>query len=57
MATIYARVTGRNPSDERSGIDGEKWELLALLAITLLATGVRALRVSRIDAARTLRDE
>jgi predicted permease len=28
MATIYARVTGPNPSDQRTGIDGEKWELL-----------------------------
>jgi hypothetical protein len=28
MGTIYARVTGPNPSDERTGIDGEKWELL-----------------------------
>jgi hypothetical protein len=28
MATIYNRVTGPNPYDERTGIDGEKWELL-----------------------------
>jgi hypothetical protein len=28
MGTIYQRVTGANPSDERTGIDGEKWELL-----------------------------
>ncbi|HXX99313.1 MAG TPA: ADOP family duplicated permease [Candidatus Limnocylindrales bacterium] len=28
MATIYARVTGPNNSDGRTGIDGEKWELL-----------------------------
>jgi macrolide transport system ATP-binding/permease protein len=28
MGTIYARVTGPNSSDERTGIDGEKWELL-----------------------------
>ncbi|HEY2461988.1 MAG TPA: ABC transporter permease [Candidatus Acidoferrum sp.] len=28
MGTIYARVTGANPSDSRSGVDGEKWELL-----------------------------
>jgi macrolide transport system ATP-binding/permease protein len=28
MGTIYARTTGTRPSDERSGIDGEKWELL-----------------------------
>jgi predicted permease len=28
MGTIYARVTGSNPSDERAGIDGERWELL-----------------------------
>jgi len=28
MGTIYARVTGPDASDSRSGIDGEKWELL-----------------------------
>jgi macrolide transport system ATP-binding/permease protein len=28
MGTIYSRVTGANPSDGRTGIDGEKWELL-----------------------------
>jgi macrolide transport system ATP-binding/permease protein len=28
MGTIYARVTGSSPSDELTGIDGEKWELL-----------------------------
>lgn len=28
MGTVYARVTGLRPSDERTGIDGEKWELL-----------------------------
>jgi macrolide transport system ATP-binding/permease protein len=28
MGTIYARTTGSQPSDERSGIDGDKWELL-----------------------------
>jgi macrolide transport system ATP-binding/permease protein len=28
MATIYARITGPGASDERTGIDGEKWELL-----------------------------
>jgi macrolide transport system ATP-binding/permease protein len=28
MGTIYSRVTGANASDERTGIDGEKWELL-----------------------------
>jgi macrolide transport system ATP-binding/permease protein len=28
IGTIYARVTGTGNSDERSGIDGEKWELL-----------------------------
>jgi hypothetical protein len=28
MGTIYARVTGPNASYERTGIDGEKWELL-----------------------------
>jgi macrolide transport system ATP-binding/permease protein len=28
MATIYARVTGTGNDDERTGIDGEKWELL-----------------------------
>jgi macrolide transport system ATP-binding/permease protein len=28
MGTIYARVTGPSASDKRTGIDGEKWELL-----------------------------
>lgn len=28
MATVYTRVTGPGASDERTGIDGEKWELL-----------------------------
>jgi predicted permease len=28
MGAIYARVTGPNSSDGRTGIDGEKWELL-----------------------------
>ena len=28
MGAIYARVTGSFSSDERAGIDGEKWELL-----------------------------
>ncbi len=28
MGTIYERVTGANPYDELTGIDGEKWELL-----------------------------
>jgi len=28
MGTIYTRVTGTAPSDDRTGIDGEKWELL-----------------------------
>jgi macrolide transport system ATP-binding/permease protein len=28
MGTIYAQETGSHSSDERTGIDGEKWELL-----------------------------
>lgn len=28
MGTIFARVTGANPSDQLAGIDGERWELL-----------------------------
>jgi len=28
IGAIYARVTGANPSDQLTGIDGEKWELL-----------------------------
>jgi macrolide transport system ATP-binding/permease protein len=28
MATIYTRVTGSQPSDERHGLNGEQWELL-----------------------------
>src|SRR5258707_5516702 len=28
MGTIFSRVTGSNPSDERHGLNGEQWELL-----------------------------
>ena len=28
VGTIFARVTGANPSDDLAGIDGERWELL-----------------------------
>lgn len=28
MGTIYSRVTGANPGDDRTGIDGLRWELL-----------------------------
>jgi macrolide transport system ATP-binding/permease protein len=28
MGTIYTRVTGSEPSDERHGLNGEQWELL-----------------------------
>ncbi len=28
MGTIFTRVTGSNPSDERHGLNGEQWELL-----------------------------
>jgi macrolide transport system ATP-binding/permease protein len=28
MGTIYTRVTGSHPSDERHGLNGEQWELL-----------------------------
>ena len=28
MGTIYTRVTGSDPSDERHGLNGEQWELL-----------------------------
>jgi len=28
MGTVYARITGPGASDERTGMDGEKWELL-----------------------------
>jgi macrolide transport system ATP-binding/permease protein len=28
MGTIYTRVTGPHPSDERHGLNGEQWELL-----------------------------
>jgi macrolide transport system ATP-binding/permease protein len=37
MGTIYARVTGRGTSDERTGIDGEKWELLRDNVPTLIS--------------------
>jgi len=28
MGTIYTRITGSHPSDERHGLNGEQWELL-----------------------------
>ena len=28
MGTIYARVTGPKPSDQRRALDGERWEVL-----------------------------
>src|ERR1051325_5021526 len=28
MATIYARISGEGSSDDRTGVDGEKWETL-----------------------------
>jgi hypothetical protein len=37
MGTVYARVTGRGTSDERTGIDGEKWELLRDNVPTLIS--------------------
>lgn len=37
IGTIYARQTGSEPSDERSGIDGEKWELLRDNAPSLIS--------------------
>ncbi|HTU32433.1 MAG TPA: ABC transporter permease [Candidatus Acidoferrum sp.] len=41
MGTIYARVTGTHPSDEQTGIDGERWELLRdnVPALISAATG------------------
>ncbi|HYL83172.1 MAG TPA: ABC transporter permease [Candidatus Angelobacter sp.] len=37
MGTIYARVTGPHGSDGRTGIDGEKWELLRDNVPTLIS--------------------
>jgi predicted permease len=55
MGTIYARVTGPGASDERTGIDGEKWELLrdnvpALIsAVSGGASGVNLKAGSRVE--------
>jgi macrolide transport system ATP-binding/permease protein len=55
MGTIYARVTGPGASDERTGIDGEKWELLRDNVPTLIsavaggASGVNLQAVSRVQ--------
>lgn len=55
MGTIYARVTGPGASDERTGIDGEKWELLrdnvpALIsAVSGGASGVNLKAGSRVQ--------
>ncbi|HEV8432048.1 MAG TPA: ABC transporter permease [Thermoanaerobaculia bacterium] len=37
LATIYARTTGSTPSDQRSAVDGEKWELLRDNAPSLIS--------------------
>jgi macrolide transport system ATP-binding/permease protein len=55
MGTIYSRVTGANASDERSGIDGERWELLrdnvpALIsAVSGGTTGVNLRAASHVE--------
>jgi len=43
MGTIYTRITGSHPSDERYDVDGEKWELLrdnVPALISAVASGV-----------------
>src|ERR1700678_1788104 len=44
MGTIYTRVTGARPSDERHHINGEQWELLRddVPALISAASGIRA---------------
>jgi len=55
MGTIYQRVTGPGDSDERTGIDGEKWELLRDNAPALIsgvsggASGVNLQAGSRVQ--------
>lgn len=58
MGTIYARVTGRGASDERAGIDGDRWESLrdyvpALIsAISGGTSGVNLQAGSRVQYVR-----
>ena len=55
MGTIYSRVTGANPGDERTGIDGLRWELLrdnvpALVsAVSGGSTGVNLRAASHVE--------
>jgi macrolide transport system ATP-binding/permease protein len=55
MGTIYQRVTGPGASDERTGIDGEKWELLRDNVSTLISavsggtSGVNLQAASRVQ--------
>jgi predicted permease len=61
MGTIYARVTGANGSDQRSGIDGEKWEFLrdgtpAMISAAVGGTsGVNLKAGSRVEYVRNER--
>jgi predicted permease len=61
IGTIYARVTGSGGSDDRAGIDGEKWELLrddvpALIsAISGTTSGVNLQAGSRVQYVRDAR--
>ncbi len=58
LATIYVRTTGSTPSDQRSAVDGEKWELLRdnapslISAVTGGASGVNLSSGSRVQYVR-----
>jgi predicted permease len=58
LATIYVRTTGSAPSDQRSALDGEKWELLRDNAPSLIAavtggtSGVNLTSGSRVQYVR-----
>lgn len=48
MGTIYTRVTGSRPSDERHHINGEQWELLRDYVPSLIS-GISALQASGVN--------
>jgi predicted permease len=48
MGTIFTRVTGSNPSDERHHLNGEQWELLRD-NVPALISGVSGIRPSGVN--------
>ena len=60
LATIYARTTGSTPSEQRSGIDGEKWELLrdnAPSLISAVSGGASGVNLTAATGVQFVRDE